>query len=135
MAVTTGRDNAKRERERKKANEQYFLSLADSRASLTNLSIVSILCMFFLGLTQLLVGSAVYEGNKNFLVPFWVNNAVIGFCFLTIIPSFIKPLVYRFQVFFSALLVVLVSFLGYAMCLMAYPRNETRTTNRAEKKT
>ena len=120
MVETTGRGSAKRERERQKANEQYFLSLADSRASLTSLPAAAIACMFFLGLTQLLIGSAVYEGNENFLVPFWVNNAIIGLCFLTIFPTVIKPLVYRFQVFFTALLVVLVSFLGYAMCLMAW---------------
>ena len=120
MAVTAGRGNAKREREREKANEKYFVSLADTRASLTNVPLVAILCMIFLGLTQLPVYSAVYEGNDNFLIPLYINNAIIAFCFIGLLPSFIKPLVYRFQVFFSALLVVLVSFLGYAMCLVAW---------------
>ena len=122
MVVASARGEAKCERERKKANEQYFLSLADSRASLTSLPMMGLVTAFLLGLDLALVCSMVFYGEHHLeLLPlFYAHLVVIGFSFVVCVVSAFQGWVYRFQVFSSGLM-TLFALIGwvYALCFMA----------------
>ena len=112
----------KEERKRDAANVAYFLSLADSRASLTALPVMAFLTAVLLGLCLTLWASLVFFGEHHTeLLPlFYANLWVIGFSVLVGVLSLFRWWVFRFQVFASSLS-VLFAVLGwvYAICFMA----------------
>ena len=109
---------AKRERERVEANYQYFVSLGESRASLTKLPFMGLLTAIILGLTFPLLGSVVfYSGYQAWSLLFYVHLALIGFSLVVCVVSAFQGWVYRFQVFSSGLM-TLFTLIGwvYALC-------------------
>lgn len=94
----------KSQRERDEANFNYFVSLANSRASLTNLPMMSMLTAILMGLIVPFVGSmAFYDGYQAAAPLFYVQIAVIGFSLLMFVLSVFQSWVFRHQILASSL--------------------------------
>lgn len=110
------------ERTRETANLDYFLSLANSRASLTALPGMAVVTAALLGLCMIPVTSMVFfSGHHLDLLPlFHAQLWAIGFSILVGVLSAFKSWVFRFQVFASSLS-VLFALIGwvYALCFLA----------------
>ena len=120
MVVGSARGEAKRERERRKANEQYFLSLADSRASLTSLPMMGLLTAFLMGLVLPFLWSLVfYAGYQELSLLFYAHLVVIGFSLVVCVVSAFRGWVFRYQVFSSSLTVFFTIVWVYTLCLAA----------------
>ena len=109
-------------RERVEANYQYFVSLGESRASLTRLPAIGLLTAILLGLVLIPSGSMVFYGEHHveLLWLFYAHLVVIGFSLVVCVVSAFQGWVYRFQVFSSGLMTLfaLIGFV-YALCFMA----------------
>jgi hypothetical protein len=114
--------NAKSERARDKANYNYFVSLADSRASLTNLPMMALLTAIMLGLVLIPLGSMVFFGEHHIeLLPlFYGHLMMIGFSLLMFALSAFQRWVFRYQVLASSF-TVFFAVVGwvYACCFLA----------------
>ena len=108
--------------EREEANYNYFVSFADSRASLTRLPTMAFLTAFMLGIASLPLGSMVFYGEHHTeLLPlFYGHLMAIGLSLLMLALSAFQRWVFRHQVFASGLstFFAVVGFV-YATCLMA----------------
>ncbi|MEY9952741.1 hypothetical protein [Leifsonia sp. EB34] len=111
---------SKSERERDAANQTYFITLAESRASLVNLPMLAFVNAALMSLlTFTIVASmAFYVGSRSFLFLYYAHLAVLGFSAVVFLVSLVRPLTFRFQVFFSSLLAVFATLLVYTLCLM-----------------
>ncbi|GAA4143884.1 hypothetical protein [Leifsonia shinshuensis] len=111
---------SKSERERDAANQTYFITLAESRASLGGLSGLAFINAALMSLlTFTIVASmAFYVGSRSFLFLYFAHLAVLGFSAVVFLVSLVRPLTFRFQVFFSSLLAVFATLLVYTLCLM-----------------
>ena len=122
MAMKGEMSPAKRERERVEANYQYFVSLGESRASLTRLPFMGLLTAILLGLVLIPSGSMVFYGEHHveLLWLFYAHLVMIGFSLVVCVVSAFQGWVYRFQVFSSGLM-TLFALIGwvYAACFMA----------------
>ena len=122
MTMVTSRvSNIKSERARDEANCNYFVSLAESRASLTNLPMMAFVTVFLLALTLAWLGSMVfYAGYRDQAPLFYAQIAVIGFSTVVLVSSAFRGWVFRYQVFASSL-TVFFAVVGwvYATSLMA----------------
>lgn len=113
---------SKAERERDKANYQYFVSLADSRASLTRLPGMAFLTALLLGVNLIFVVSMIFFGEHHLeLLPFFYGYlVVIGFSLVMLVVSLFQGWVFRYQVLSSSFM-VLFAVVGwvYALSFMA----------------
>jgi hypothetical protein len=97
---------AKSQRERDEANYNYFVSLAESRASLTNLPMMALVTAFLLGITVPFLGSMVfYDGYQAGAPLFYAQIAILGFSLLMFVLSAFRWWVFRHQVLASSLTV------------------------------
>lgn len=108
------------ERERDEANYQYFVSLAESRASLTNLPMMAFLTAIMLGLVAAPIGSMVYFGeHRTGLLPLFLAHLVmIGFSMLLLVATLFQSWVFRYQVLASGLS-VFFAVVGWVYALSA----------------
>lgn len=115
-----GDRSSKAERERDAANQTYFITLAESRASLGGLSGLAFINAALMSLpTFSIVALMAFDaGSRAFLFLYYAHLAVLGFSGLVFLVSLVRPLIFRFQVFFSSLLAVFATFLVYTLCLM-----------------
>jgi hypothetical protein len=110
---------SKAERERDAANQTYFITLADSRASLVNLPMLAFVTAVILSLFtfSIVASMAFHAGSGAFLFLYYAHLAVLGFCGLGVVLSFFRSLTFRFQVFFSICLAVFATFMVYTLAL------------------
>lgn len=112
--------SSKAERARDVANETYFITLAESRASLVNLPVLAFVNAAILSLlTFTIVASiAFYAGSPPFLFLYYAHLAVLGLSGVVMLLSFFRSLIFRFQVFFSSVLAVFAAILVYTTCML-----------------
>lgn len=105
------------------ANRVYFRALANTRASMGNLSGLAILTVVLLAVVNL--GPLnVPSGFRGYEILSYVAVAdfvVICISVTVAVLAVIKSLLYRFQVFFSAVMGVMAACLVYSICLLALP--------------
>ncbi|MEN2736828.1 hypothetical protein ABCS02_03465 [Microbacterium sp. X-17] len=111
---------SKAERERDAANQTYFITLAESRASLVSLPVLAFVNAAVLSLLTftIVASTAFYGGHRAFLFLYYVHIAVLGFCGLVLFLSFFRAVIFRFQVFFSSVMAVFAAILVYTTCMM-----------------
>lgn len=114
-----GNKLTKAERARLEANEIYFITLANSRASFAYLPVMAFVNALFLSFFTVAAGATAFlpGGHRAFVVLFCVNLVALGFSVLVLLSSFFRALIYRFQVFFSRVMAVSAAVMVYALCL------------------
>jgi hypothetical protein len=121
ISVSSNKNETKSERERDEANYNYFVSLADSRASLTNLPMMALLTAILLSITGPWLGSLVFYAGYPALLPlFYAQIAILGFSLLMIVLSAFRWWVFRHQVLASSF-TVFFAVVGwvYALCFIS----------------
>ncbi|WP_233265346.1 hypothetical protein [Leifsonia sp. AG29] len=104
------------------ANRIYFQALANSRASLGNLSVLPVLIMFLVGIVTFgLSLLSADEGREVLSFVRDVNVVIIAISALFMALSVFRKLLYKFQVFFSVALAGMALGLVYGVCLLTVP--------------
>ncbi|NQX11508.1 hypothetical protein HQQ80_07725 [Microbacteriaceae bacterium VKM Ac-2855] len=109
------------ERERNEANYQYFVSLANTRASLTSLPLMAFVTAFVLGITLPWLGSMIFDdGYDDLWLLFHLQIAFIAFSVVMLVLSLFQRWVFRCQVLTSSFMVLFVlAGWVYGPCLIA----------------
>ena len=105
---------------RQAANREYFLGLANSRASLTNLPMMAFMTAVLLGIGIPWIGSWVFNAGHPGLLPlFYTQIAVAVFSLLMTVATVFRGWVFRYQVLSSGLMVFFaVAGWVYALALL-----------------
>lgn len=102
------------------ANRNYFVGLANTRASLRRLPALAGLIILVLGIYNVsaLNRPDSYAGYKVFSALAVVNFVIIIACVLALTLFMFKGLVYRFQTVSSAVMAAAAAMLVYTLCLL-----------------
>lgn len=105
------------------ANRLYFKVLANTRASMGNLAALAILTLFLLAVVNVgpLNAPSTFRGYEVLTYVAVANLVIMCMSATVAVLAVIKPLVYRFQVFFSAVMAAMAACLVYSLCLLALP--------------
>ncbi len=91
---------------RQAANREYFLGLANSRASLTKLPMMALMTAVLLGIGIPWIGSWVFDAGHPGLSPLFYTQIVVAvFSLLMAVATAFRGWVFRYQVLSSSLMV------------------------------
>ena len=101
------------------ANRTYFISLANSRASLRYLPLMSLLTFVLVGFASfILVSTIFFEGDQRLLPLLVVHIGIMAFAVLVLLAS-LGQIRFRFQVIASSLMTLFAVVWVYALCFGA----------------